>query len=321
MMSDSDDLMLSTSEEEEEEESPTLPVKKSKATGRLTRRKRTTRRVEPAASEPPAKKIRSSPTDLKIVVGSAEDGKQEVFYHHSVILATHSDYVDAMLASPMAESETRELCFIDIEPGVWTQMLAFLEDPVMARRMDFEDAMLVLPFYDKYQFRKGKELCSELLLEDFKSICDTDSSAGLDTLVHLLLLADQTNLATLRQQCIKQLCHKLVNASSNLDVMFHEDHIRKLMPFIARDETLLFAVKATKEEALSPLFPKFLLTSISLQAHMTKIRVSGANGEVDGIFDKKTDTTPSCLSFDRYFHGRRLHFCIGIGETGDYDEG
>jgi hypothetical protein len=212
-----------------------------------------------AASEPATKKIRSIPTDLQILVGSSENGKQEVFFHHSAILATHSDYVDAMLATPMVESETREISFSDIEPDVWMKMLAFLEDPLVVRGMKFEDAMLVLPYYDKYQFRKGKELCDALLAQGFESKCDTNSLAGLDTLVDTLLLAGQMNLINLKRKCIELLRHQFAEINEKLGnicddntpdetkIIFHADHIKKLMPFIAEDEQLLLAVKSTRD--------------------------------------------------------------------------
>jgi len=61
--------------------------------------------------EPSPQKLRSaSEPDLKVVVGE----ERAVFHLRSVILATHSDYVDDLLASPMSESVTRELSFPDI---------------------------------------------------------------------------------------------------------------------------------------------------------------------------------------------------------------
>jgi len=81
-----------------------------------------------------ARKLRSvSAPDLKIIVGN--DGDQQSFYYHSLLLAFHSDYVDAMLASPWTESKSRELTFPDIHPTVWKKMLAFLLDPMKGRLM------------------------------------------------------------------------------------------------------------------------------------------------------------------------------------------
>ena len=76
-----------------------------------------------------ATKRRSVPApDLKIIVGSKDN--QQIFYHHALVLAVHSDYVDAMLANEWTGSESRELTFPDIDPAVWEKMLALLQDPV-----------------------------------------------------------------------------------------------------------------------------------------------------------------------------------------------
>ena len=85
--------------------------------------------------EPESKKLRSSEPDLKVIIGSDEaekaaegadaDGKASANddgaekkqpavvtkWYHSPSLASKSKYVDALLAAPMKESESRTITF------------------------------------------------------------------------------------------------------------------------------------------------------------------------------------------------------------------
>ena len=155
------------------------------------------------------KKLRSgAEPDLRVYVGS----DRQLFHHHSLTLATHSDYVDALLASSMAESEARQLSFPDIAPRLWQKMLSFLEDPGAARRITIEDAQLVLPLYDKYQFRKGKRFCVDVLSEFIQSM---DDKANLGQLVDVVLsvTADQDNLEATKNIGIDALVHRFSQRS------------------------------------------------------------------------------------------------------------
>ena len=121
--------------------------------------------------EPESKKIRSSEPDLKVIIGSDEAEKEEAGadgeddaeqkprvvtkWYISQTLATKSMYIDALLAAPMKESESRTITFPDISPDTWDLMIRFVDDPVAARRMKPEDVVRVAKFYDKYEFSGG----------------------------------------------------------------------------------------------------------------------------------------------------------------------
>ena len=68
-----------------------------------------------------AKKIRCSDPDLKVVLGEGEDADFQ--WHHSQTLATKSKYIDAMLSTPMKESEEHKITFPDINLGTWQKMM------------------------------------------------------------------------------------------------------------------------------------------------------------------------------------------------------
>jgi len=203
--------------------------------------------------EPSPKKLRSaSEPDLKVLVGE----ERAVLHLRSAILATHSDYVDTLLASPMSESVTRELSFSDITPAVFQKMLALLEDPSQIRRTTLHEVLQVLPFYDKYQFPKGKQLCSDVITEFLEAL---PKKADLDSLVDVVTLADEASLSSATNVGVQALKVRL--ETPELRIMFVESQIIKLVPLIKKEELLLDAVDASPEEILSPLFPRYLIQS------------------------------------------------------------
>ncbi|KAL7547371.1 hypothetical protein ACHAWF_010686 [Thalassiosira exigua] len=113
--------------------------------------------------ESEAKKLRSSEPDLKVVLGKGES--QSVEWYHSQNLACKSKYIDAMLTAPMKEKEERTISFPDIDSETWQKMLDFLDNPLAARKMSARDAMELAPWYDKYEFGLGRELCEEVMSE------------------------------------------------------------------------------------------------------------------------------------------------------------
>jgi hypothetical protein len=63
--------------------------------------------------------LRLSDPDLKISVCEEPNDDAVDYWYNSIIIANHSQYIDAMLATPMKESETFELSFPDISPATW----------------------------------------------------------------------------------------------------------------------------------------------------------------------------------------------------------
>ena len=67
------------------------------------------------------KVLKSAEPDLEVVVGQGDD--MRTYHHHSVLLASYSDYVDTMLSVPMREQETRRITFPDITPANWDKIM------------------------------------------------------------------------------------------------------------------------------------------------------------------------------------------------------
>lgn len=215
-----------------------------------------------AAMEPSTKRLRSGgEPDLKVWVGGEQQsGNGTVFHHHSLLLAAHSEYVDTMLATPMAERESRSLNFPDIEPPVWEKMLALLEDPIESRQMNVDDALQVFPFYDKYQFMKGIKLCDHVFHEFVLDFNGKDiPAASLDTVIDVSVMADRVNTGKAKQVCLQHL-QGVVSRS-----WLSEEQINKLIPLITKEQILLDAIGMTKEEVQSPLLHRFWQTRHQLR--------------------------------------------------------
>jgi hypothetical protein len=266
--------------------------------------------------KPERKRLRSSEPDLKITVGGGSTctgagGTSEAveYWYHSSVMATHSNYIDTILATPMQESKTYELSFSDIAPFTWDLMMKFLEGPVAGRLMKTEDVMEVAHAYDQYDFPKGLELCDHVLTEYFKGMKTTPND--LDVLIDAVLLADAVNLEEAKNAGV----HWLADALKSKEILtgqtvFSEAHMKKLVPLIVKEELLFQIIKyrcfigvETKEDILSHLFPRLVVQGFK-SSHMhsmlcsmfPRITVSGTLGCADGIFEQQSEYRWECAS-------------------------
>lgn len=234
--------------------------------------------------EPKPKKLKSSEPDLRILVGT----ESKPYFYYSNIMANHSDYIDTMLASPMVESQTMEIRFPDIESEVWEKLVAFLEKPINVLEMTVKDAMDLAPLYDKYNFREGRELCSRVLAKYMKKE-EEPQDLDLGLRVDVVLLADEFNLEQAYNAGVEDLRRKLGDVQTR--IIFTEAQVKKMVPLIAKEKSLLRAVGKTKEEVLSPLFPEYLIQKYSswrtgqiLDNAIPFIQLSGSRCKADGLF-------------------------------------
>jgi hypothetical protein len=214
--------------------------------------------------DPPNKKLRSSEPDLVVVVGDEE----KEYHCHSQVMATHSKVIDAMLATSMRESKTSRINFPDLTAEVWESMIDFL-DPLAARQMAIQDALLVAGAYDKYDFCAGARCCDQVFFELFgtlmpdghndpkKKIHCTDD---LNELIDVFLLADVANLTQTKECAVEYFRGALNSALNGEDTIFSENQIKKLAPLIAK-ENLLAGSSFTNDEILESLFPKLFIVS------------------------------------------------------------
>jgi hypothetical protein len=259
-------------------------------------------------------------------------------------MATHSNYVDAMLATPMKESKgCYEISFPDIAPSTWESMLRYLEGPMEARLMTVEDTMEVAPLYDKYDFGNGCRLCDQVLLKEYfqdnKKIL-----SNLDCIVDAVLLADAANLIEAKNVGVAWLYktfHFSTDDPTDGGIIFTENQIRKLVPLLIKEDNLYLIVESifhgsdvnggsgikSKEDLRSPLFPWALVmayksfgTRIVLAEEIARIKLSGTGCNADGI----------CTNSYSYGHvyecnrrgrwaGVQVHFKVVLVE--DVDQG
>jgi hypothetical protein len=295
--------------------------------------------------KPPARKrLKSSEPDLKITVGgnltatatATDDDDVDVnekkhaveYWYHSIIMANHSNYIDAMLASPMKESKTYEISFPGIAPSTWEAMMKFLEGPIAVRLMTAKDVMEVAPVYDQYDFHQGRELCGHVLKEYFED--EEKILSDLDAFIDAILLADAVHLDEAKRVGRIWLMDALQETRILVGTTaFTTGHMKKLAPLIAKEESLFDVVKSslrcveTKEDILSPLFPHlFVTTYSSLQAsellhtmiHLVKL--SGSESNADGRFERDCSDGPYYSERTGRLNGVEVYFNIVLYDSG-----
>jgi hypothetical protein len=122
-----------------------------------------------------SKKLKCAAPDLQVEVGP----EKKVYEYVGVVLAARCAYVDSLLATPMKEQQTRRLTFPEIYPKVWDKMMRFLEEG--GSDMTFEDAVEVIPFYEKYRFEGGINIVDTFLA---RQVSDKDM---LDRMKHFIV--------------------------------------------------------------------------------------------------------------------------------------
>ena len=130
--------------------------------------------------------LKSYPPDLEVIVGDDGDAENEKksFMYHGAILANASEYIDTMLSLPMKEQQTRSISFPDIQPEEWLKWTQYVLVPAAAVEfnlfhiddVDNKNAINVIQFYDKYQFRSGINLIDSKLSQKMKEL--TSGSRG-----------------------------------------------------------------------------------------------------------------------------------------------
>lgn len=209
---------------------------------------RQTKSKQPATmTSRPEKSLKSSEPDLTVIVGSKGNEKQ--FMYHSIIMASHSVYVDTLLSSSMKESKEKVIHFDDIEPDQWVKVIAYVQDPIVAQDlMDFDEAIAFTPFYDKYDFRIGLDLCSSVVgnsIEE-KSV-DWDARRWIE-----VILACEMLSPSVRKESVRLFAKEL-----KPEGFYSEEELLAVAPVVAKNEILLKIAHASKEEVLSPLWPRF----------------------------------------------------------------
>lgn len=219
---------------------------------------------------PVAKRLKCSSTDLIIRIG----GEPEPYDYpcHAILMANHSDFIDATLASPMLESQTRIINLPDISPRIWGLMMKILDTPPtmtpIAKNMD--DLILAAEKFDQYQFVNGFAVCGthvSLAFQAFSKMFQSEPlriGQRMNKLIDYALQCDKIQLKE-SKKAIVTFFRRAVNLPSERGnhyggLIFSKEQLQKLAPLIA-EENLLNRQVWTKEEILCPLFPKHYLAS------------------------------------------------------------
>jgi hypothetical protein len=190
---------------------------------------------------------------LLIIVGG--DVSKKEYRYHSPIMASHSTYIDTMLANPMKESQSLTINFPDLTPTLWENMVKYL-NPSQALTLPIKTAIELAPAYDKYTFTSGLEMCDHVLSKMFEKkrgkLRDENKPVpDLDTLIDAFLVAHEAHLnGTVKLAVVYFRC-VLGSGWRYGRIMFTKAQIRKLVPLIA-EKNLLEQGQWPKERIANP---------------------------------------------------------------------
>lgn len=167
------------------------------------------------------KSLKSAEPDLEVVVGQGNDTR--TYGHHAVVLASYSDYIDTMLSVPMREQETRRITFPDITPADWENIMMMHQ--INGRRdlksfMNKEEAPILLPLLDKYQFNDALGACDASLANMFSGwIYDALTAGDLQNAIGVAQAAHGLNATSMeksKRKMAKFAIEKLQDMPSSL---------------------------------------------------------------------------------------------------------
>ena len=167
------------------------------------------------------KSLKSAEPDLEVVVGQGNDTR--TYRHHAVVLASYSDYIDTMLSVPMREQETRRITFPDITPADWENIMMMHQ--INGRRdlksfMNKEEAPILLPLLDKYQFNDALGACDASLANMFSGwIYDALTAGDLQNAIGVAQAAHGLNATSMeksKRKMAKFAIEKLQDMPSSL---------------------------------------------------------------------------------------------------------
>ena len=268
--------------------------------------------------QPVAKKLCSIEEDLKVIVGCGN--KEEIRWYHAASLAAKSKVIDAMLATPMKEKDTRVIAFTDISPKEWDKIMKFIESPLAARRMTVRDAMEVARLYDHYEFSDGIALC-DAVLEDFVhglNKAEEENRLDIDLVVDAVVVAHEANLDAAFLKSMVYIFAKMRSSKIPYGrTMFTEHHLERMklsvlkaldmdVPFIEEGDDL----ELTTEFFERPNFPSEFVhrsknwhTFRTLIGFVSHLKLSGV-GVFDGTYqDRETEKKGIEYSYDSYGTG------------------
>ena len=173
--------------------------------------------------------------DLEVVVGP----NKRVYKYHALILASHSDFVDLMLSSPVAVKarENWRVEFPDVSEELWEKAISYLGP--RQKEPEIEDLLDLLSFYDKYQFHAGKQLCDEVMYTHIDILTDMRrygyfTDEVIQSVRQMALMSFELKLPKSCEVAVKFAAHRLVNVH-----LESEEELLQLLPLVDNDSEVL----------------------------------------------------------------------------------
>jgi hypothetical protein len=165
-----------------------------------------------------SKTLISQPPDITVVVGHGDNAQE--FQCYSVILASASPVLDAMLSSGMKESEEKRIEFPDKDPDEWRMLLRCIDNSTAClfrivdqyqEEGDLEKMVIdrnvyaLVPWFNELQMNSYLNRCDEILYEWM----DTTISKGIEKDIEQFLFAIKYNLVRTQETCRSRICNHL----------------------------------------------------------------------------------------------------------------
>jgi hypothetical protein len=192
------------------------------------------------------------PPNLTVLVGPS----QRVFRYHAFILASQSDYVDTLLSSPAAMNERQQMkiSFPEVDAAIWEKMIQLIEPGGLWPTPKLADLVEVLPFYDKYQFRVGLQICdtcvSDVLSRLIENSYGFHTAVDENAITSSAVLSYDLNLPKSKSLAVKY-------AASRLKYIRNGDEqlLTNLLPLLENDDatlrTLVFTLYGKKCQCMT----------------------------------------------------------------------
>mmetsp|Transcript_35265 Transcript_35265/g.77228 ORF Transcript_35265/g.77228 Transcript_35265/m.77228 type:complete len:441 (-) Transcript_35265:30-1352(-) len=195
--------------------------------------------------------LKSSEPDLNVIVG--RDDNRRTYQHYSTILATYSEYIDTMLATPMRERESRTITFPDIDPIMWETIVnmhtlcGYRSSPISAPVTHVDTLVELVPLLDKYQFHDAlgatdEELCVLFALYNGSAHAFTVTPAFVAReMVRIASVCYRFNLPRSVPEATRWAGTKL----REMPTVFNEDDVRALLSITHNDQDVMTFVART----------------------------------------------------------------------------
>ena len=192
--------------------------------------------------------LKSSEPDLSVIVG--RDDNRRTYQHYSAILATYSEYIDTMLATPMREQESRTITFPDIDPIMWEAIVemhtlcGYRNSAICAPVTQVDILVDLVPLLDKYQFRDALGATDEELCVLFTLYNEAPTAAPACVVREMVRIASvcyQFDLPKSIPEATRWAGTKL----REMPTVFNEDDVRTLLSITRNDQDVMTFVART----------------------------------------------------------------------------